>query len=201
MKKKKNLPWAEALALLKAGNKRFVEDKLSNTGRNNERRRELVNGQTPHSIILGCADSRVVPEVAFDAGLGEVFVVRPAGNVANKVSIASIEYAVAEIGVNLIVVMGHQSCGAVKATIETGSGSTGSENLDHLIKFIRPAVQGASVDKINEVVKRNAKLSAKSLCEKSKIIQKAVKCSDLKILTAYYHLTTGEIDFLDVPTT
>ena len=110
----------ESLSRIKEGNARFVADKLDGKLQDSSRRDSLVKGQQPYAIILGCADSRVVPELAFDAGLGELFTVRVAGNIANTSSIASIEYAVAHCGSKLIVVLGHQSCGAVTAAIAGG---------------------------------------------------------------------------------
>lgn len=99
----------EVLDRLHAGNKRFVADKLDGKLQDSSRRDSLTSGQSPYAIVLSCADSRVVPELAFDTGLGEIFVVRVAGNVANTSSIASIEYAVAHLGTPVIVVLGHQS--------------------------------------------------------------------------------------------
>ena len=131
--KKKNLSAEKALAKLKAGNKNFVADKLDGKLQNSSRRGELTGGQNPFAIILSCADSRVVPELAFDSGLGEIFVIRVAGNVANTSSIASIEYAVAHLGVNLIVVLGHESCGAVTAAL---AGGDNGYNLNHLLSHI-----------------------------------------------------------------
>jgi len=111
MSKIKNLSAEKALEKLKAGNKNFVSDKLEGNLQDAARRKSLASGQNPYAIILSCADSRVVPELAFDSGLGEIFVIRVAGNVANTSTTASIEYAVAHLGVKLIVVLGHESCG------------------------------------------------------------------------------------------
>ena len=110
----------ESLHRLKEGNNRFVQDKLDGKLQDSSRKTSLLGGQSPFAIILGCADSRVVPELAFDTGLGELFTVRVAGNIANTSSIASIEYAVAHLGAKLIVVLGHQNCGAVAAAIAGG---------------------------------------------------------------------------------
>ena len=127
----------KTLARLKAGNDRFVADKIDGKLQDSARRSELVSGQEPYAIILSCADSRVVPELAFDTGLGEIFVVRVAGNVANSSSMASIEYAVAHCGSKVIVVLGHQSCGAVGAAM---SGGDNGYNLNHLLSHIQPAL-------------------------------------------------------------
>jgi carbonic anhydrase len=182
------------LSRLKDGNERFVSDGLERKLQDKTRRVDLTSGQDPYAIILSCADSRVVPELAFDAGLGELFVVRVAGNVANSSSIASIEYAVAHIGTPVIVVLGHQSCGAVTAAI--GGGDNGY-NLNHLLSHISPAIHaceaGASV---TDVVKKNAEMTAKELVGRSSIIADAVKSGKLEIAPAYYNLDTGVVDFL-----
>ncbi len=178
-----------------SGNANFVADKLDGKFQDGSRRIELTTGQEPHTIVLSCADSRVVPELVFDSGLGELFVIRVAGNVANTSTIASIEYAVAHLGTEVIVVLGHQSCGAVTAAI--GGGDNGY-NLNHLLAHITPSIskapEGASV---NEVVKVNAKENAKALNNRSDIIGNAVKNGKLKIVSAYYNLDSGKVDFLD----
>lgn len=176
------------------GNVRFVADNLESKLQDSTRRNELTGGQAPYAIVLSCADSRVVPEQAFDTGLGELFTVRVAGNVANTSSTASIEYAVAHLGSKLIVVMGHQSCGAVTAAI--GGGDNGY-NLNHLLSHIAPAISasenGAAV---NDVVKKNAELTAQDLVNRSAIISDAVKSGSVKIVPAYYNLDSGKVDFL-----
>ena len=151
-----NLSWEEALERLKSGNANFVSDSLDGKLQNSSRRTELESGQHPFAIILSCADSRVVPELAFDTGLGEIFVIRVAGNTANTSSIASIEYAVAHLGVNLIVVLGHESCGAVTAVI---TGGDNGHNLNHLLAHITPAVAASDDPSVNAVVKVNANLT------------------------------------------
>lgn len=184
----------EVIDRLKAGNERFVADKLDGKLQNSSRREDLTGGQQPYAIILSCADSRVVPELAFDTGLGEIFVVRVAGNIANTSSIASIEYAVAHIGSPVIVVMGHESCGAVTAAL---SGGDNGYSLNHLLAHVAPALaatgEGASV---NDVVRKNAELTAQDLQDRSPIIRGAVEAGKLKILPAYYHLGSGEVEFL-----
>ena len=184
----------ESLERLKVGNARYVEDRLDGKLQNSARRDELVGGQQPYAIILGCADSRVVPELTFDSGLGELFTVRVAGNIANTSSMASIEYAVAHCGSKLIVVLGHQSCGAVTAAV---NGGDNGYNLNHLLAHITPAIaslaEGASV---NDVVKTNAKMTAIELCNRSSIINDAVSSGDVRIIPAYYNLDSGKVDFL-----
>ncbi len=185
---------AEIIDRLKAGNERFVEDKLDGKLQDSSRRDELTSGQAPYAIVLSCADSRVVPELAFDTGLGEIFVVRVAGNVANSSSIASIEYAVAHCGSTVIVVLGHQSCGAVTAAI--GGGDNGY-NINHLLAHITPAISAAGEGaEVNDVVKKNAQLTVEELKTRSSIIADAVDSGKVKVVPAYYNLDSGKVDFL-----
>lgn len=187
----KSVTSQSALTQLKSGNKRFVTDKPTHERQDRGRRKELEGGQHPFAIILSCADSRVIPELVFDTGLGELFVVRVAGNVANTSSIASIEYAVAHLGCKLIVVLGHESCGAVTAAIDGGDNGY---NLNHLLAHIGPAVSGTKGSKtVEKVVKTNAKLTVKELQNRSSIID---GCKGLKIVPAYYELGTGKVKFL-----
>lgn len=184
----------EIIERLKSGNQRFVADKLDGKLQNSSRREKLTSGQSPYAIVLSCADSRVVPELAFDAGLGELFVIRVAGNIANTSSIASIEYAVAHIGSSVIIVLGHQSCGAVTAAI---AGGDNGENLNHLLSHINPAIKASDANAdVNMIVKKNAELTASELINKSSIIKDAITNGKLKILPAYYHLDSGKVDFL-----
>ena len=184
----------ENIARLKEGNARFVEDLLEGKRQDSTRRDSLVGGQKPYAIILSCADSRVVPEFSFDSGLGELFVVRVAGNVANSSSIASIEYAVANLGSNLIVVMGHQNCGAVTAAVDGGDNGY---NLNHLLSHITPAI--SACDKgtpVNDIVKKNAELTVDELKNRSAIIREAITNGSVKVIPAYYNLESGKVDFI-----
>lgn len=184
----------EVMQRLKDGNQRFMADKLDGKLQDSQRRAALTGGQDPYAIILSCADSRVVPEFAFDTGLGELFVVRVAGNVANTSSIASMEYAVAHIGCSALVVMGHESCGAVTAAL---NGGNNGYNLNHLLTHITPAVAGKSDDcGVNEVVRSNASQTAADLLTRSDIIRNAVEDGKLQISPAYYHLGSGEVEWL-----
>ena len=188
------MTFQESLNRLKEGNARFVEDHLDGKLQDSARRYSLIGGQEPYAIILGCADSRVVPELAFDAGLGELFVVRVAGNVANSSSIASIEYAVVHCGSKLIVVLGHQSCGAVTAAV---TGGDNGYNLNHLLAHITPAIIASKKNAtVNEVVKKNAALTVVELKNRSSIIKDAVDSGKVNIVPAYYNLNTGKVDFL-----
>ena len=188
-----NLTANEALSRLKLGNSNFMENNLDGMIENSKRFDEIVLGQSPYAIILSCADSRVIPEVIFDTGLGEIFVVRVAGNIANASSMASIEYAVAHLGVNLIVVMGHENCGAVAAAI---AGGDNGPNLNHLVGHILPAVESCANKEINLVVRENAKKSAKDMVANSSIINDACQ-KDLRIVSAFYNLRSGKVEFLD----
>ena len=183
----------QVLERLKAGNERFVSDKLSGELQDSKRRSELTGGQWPWAIVLSCADSRVVPELAFDTGIGELFILRVAGNIANTDTIASIEYAVAHLKTEVIVVMGHESCGAVGAAL---AGGDNGYNLNHLLAQIEPAKAQASSGDVNTVVKKNAELSAKDLYDRSAIIKGAVDGGNLKIVSAFYNLGSGKVDFL-----
>ena len=185
----------EVIQRLKEGNERFMSDSLERKLQDQTRKTALVGGQNPYAIILSCADSRVVPELAFDSGLGEIFVVRVAGNVANSASIASIEYAVAHLGSPVIVVLGHQNCGAVTAAIQGGDNGY---NLNFLLSHVTPAVVAAGEGaEVNDVVRVNAEMTVKELQTRSPIISEAVSNGNLTIVPAYYNLSSGKIDFLD----
>jgi carbonic anhydrase len=181
-----------ALKELIDGNDKYVRD-IASEGMNSEERGGLVSGQEPYAIILSCADSRVVPEAIFDADLGEIFVIRVAGNIANMSSIASIEYAVAHLGTKLIAVMGHENCGAVTAAI---AGGDNGPNINHLCNHITPAIEASASSEVNDVVKVNAQLTAKELVSQSSIIEGALN-DGLKIVSAYYNLSSGKVDFIE----
>ncbi|MDT0676430.1 carbonic anhydrase [Autumnicola musiva] len=184
----------EVLNRLKKGNERFTADNKEGKLQDKSRREELTKGQSPYAIVLSCADSRVVPELAFDSGLGELFTVRVAGNVANSSSIASMEYAVAHLNTEIIVVMGHESCGAVTAAL---SGGDNGYNLNHLLSHIAPAISASGKDApVNDVVKKNAQLTAEELKTRSTIIREAAESGKVKIVPAYYNLDSGKVDFL-----
>ncbi|WP_339648312.1 carbonic anhydrase [uncultured Salegentibacter sp.] len=184
----------EVLNRLKDGNQRFTADKKEGKLQDKSRREELAKGQEPYAIVLSCADSRVVPELAFDTGLGELFTVRVAGNIANSSSIASMEYAVANLGTEIIVVMGHESCGAVTAAM---NGGDNGYNLNHLVSHIAPAIAASGKDApVNDVVKKNAQLTAEELKTRSTIIKDAADSGKVKIVPAYYNLDSGKVDFL-----
>ena len=171
----------------------LFQDKNKYKGHKSKRRAKLVDGQHPYAVILTCADSRLAPEIMFDARLGDLFVVRVAGNVANTCSIASVEYAVKYLKSQLVVVLGHESCGAVGAAL---SGEDYGHNLNMLIAHLKTAITrtcGKNKDvHLRRAIKKNAKLTAKYLKTRSPIIAKAKP----KIVPAYYHLKSGKVDFL-----
>ena len=182
---------ASALSKLKAGNKRFVSEKQEFGNLDKSRRGDTTDGQDPFAIVLSCADSRVLPEMVFDVGIGDIFVCRVAGNIANTCSIASIEYAVANLGTKLIVVLGHESCGAVGAALQNVDCG---HNLNTLLAHLKPAVDAtAGRNTVDKVVKQNAKMTATELKARSTIIGKA---KGLKIAPAFYNLSNGKVDFL-----
>jgi len=181
-----------ALEQLKQGNYRFVNNSPIAAGRDVARARELAGGQQPFAAILCCADSRVPPELIFDTGIGDLFVVRVAGNVANASSIGSIEFAVAELGVRLVVVMGHQSCGAVNAAC---AGVSVSPALDHIVTHIAPAVEAIESRDVDTVARANCTINADRLTAESEILTDAVKHSGLGIESAFYSFDTGEVEF------
>lgn len=183
---------------LMEGNKRFVEGKHT-TPQLVSMRQGLVAGQKPKAIILGCADSRVPPELLFDKNLGEIFVVRDAGNIADPVGLGSIEYAVEHLHVNLIVVLGHESCGAVAAAVSGEEMPT--KNLQAIVDRIQPALEGSSTCPIGgkanfDCVKLNVERSAEDVIKQSPIIKEAVK-EGLTVVKAVYKLDTGEVTRLN----
>ncbi len=154
-------------------------------------RAALAAGQAPAAVVLGCADSRTTPERLFGTDLGELFVIRVAGNVADPSSIASAEYAVAHLGVRLIVVLAHERCGAVGAAI---AGGDAGRNLNQLLAYIKPAIPDDGPVNADEVARRNARLQAERLVSDSEILRRAVAEDGLVIRTAFYHFSTGEVE-------
>ncbi|MBP9679844.1 MAG: carbonic anhydrase [Bacteriovorax sp.] len=190
----------QSLDFLKKGNRRFFQAHLSNAGIGKKDREKLVSGQKPHAIILSCSDSRVPPEIVFDQKLGEIFVVRTAGQSLGASAIASIEYAVSHLGSNLIVVMGHESCGAVKAALETlKGGDAGSLWLNQLVKDLHPHLKRFSelsrTDGVLVESWANVEGVARDLIERSEIIRKLVESKEVRIQNALYHLGTGEVEW------
>ncbi|AUN98108.1 carbonic anhydrase [Bacteriovorax stolpii] len=189
-----------ALRYLVNGNKRFVGKQFRNDGVSTKDIQKLASGQKPHAIVLSCSDSRVPPEVLFDQKLGEIFVIRTAGQAIDSSVLASIEYAVSHLGTNLIVVMGHESCGAVKAALSTlNGGDAGSPSLNKLVGDIHPRLKRfsrlpASANVVDESWS-NVEGVAADLTTRSEIIQSAVESGELHIEKALYHLGSGVVDW------
>lgn len=185
----------EVWANLMAGNKRFVSGSPKSRDLVSLRKK-LASGQAPNVIILSCSDSRVGPELIFDQSLGDIFVVRTAGNVADPVALGSIEYAVDHIHSPLLVVLGHQKCGAVSAACS--GEKMPSANLDAIMKKIDPAVSQArahatSDELIEAAIKENVHQSAQDVLANSEIVRNAVKAHKLTVIEAEYQFDTGEV--------
>ena len=188
----------DALRRLSSGDKRFVagNSEEPHGAALIERRHTLAKDQKPFAVIVSCSDSRVPPELVFDVSLGDIFVVRTAGEVVDAVALGSIEYAVEHLGTRLIVVMGHQRCGAVSAAV---SGATETGDIPNILKAIAPAVEetkGQSGDRIDNAVRANARDIAKHLQSAGPIVAPLVKTGELKIIAAYYSLDTGQVELL-----
>ena len=185
----------QAFRKLIYGNMRYVTERYAHVNIDHVRRWELAKDQYPFAVILGCSDSRVPPEIIFDQGLGDLFVVRTAGQAVDSVTLGSVEYAVNVLGVRLIVVLGHQDCGAVKAAV-TGNPVPGQ--IAAVVKAIQPAVQIAQTEcgnlLLNAIVD-NIYLGVDKLSA-SPLLGRAVSTDGLKILGAIYCITTGEVIFL-----
>lgn len=190
-----------ALRWLKNGNKRYLNQTWRKDGKLPADREKLAAGQHPHTIVLSCSDSRVPPEHIFDQGLGEIFVIRVAGEALDSSVIASIEYAVEHLGTRNIVVMGHTSCGAVKVSIGWKPGeSAGSDSLDKLVADIKPRISSsrmpASMDKdLAHASTQNAVGVARDLAKRSHILGEKLNAGQIRITPALYHIDTGVVDF------
>lgn len=196
-----NLTATEALQRLREGNHRFVENRATHPRGDGARRDELVSGQKPYCIVLGCADSRVAPELVFDEGLGDLFVVRVAGNFADDAVLGSIEYAVAHLGVNLVVVLGHQSCGAVNAALANvdAEGPVTHDHIDALINAIRPSVLEARDSGEDDLLMRSIHQNAKNVASaisQSEPTLRSFGDAGLQVVPAYYSLEDGSVRFL-----
>lgn len=188
-------PADQALQELKVGNDHHANHRYRHPHETPKRQRELAAGQNPHAIVLGCADSRVPPEIIFDQGLGDLFTVRVAGNVAGVNELASIEYAVEHLHTPLLVVMGHQKCGAVSAAVEGGEAGG---HLPDLIKAIQPAVdkaKGMPGDAIENAVRNNVEMVVKKL-RSEPVLAPFVKQGKLRVVGAVYSLDSGKVTWL-----
>ena len=198
----------EALERLRQGNRRFVADRGGHSPTLSiARRDELVAGQEPFAIILGCSDSRVPAEIVFDQGLGDLFVIRVAGNIVAPSQVGSIEFAADVFGTRLVVVMGHSQCGAVTATLQQleQPQQSRSPNLRSIVDRIRPAVETLREsnphldpsDLLHHAVRANIRASADHLRHGSQVLETLIDRDDLLVVGAEYSLETGEVDFFD----
>ena len=200
--KKTTLTADEALALLKEGNSKSLTDSPVRAVQGRERRLEIARGQTPFAVLVSCSDSRVPPEVLFGRGLGELFIVRNAGNTVDTVALGSIEYAIAVLGVPLIVVLGHERCGAVDAALSVVEKNTvfpGS--LNQMIEPILPAAllarsSGAKGEALlDAAVRENIRRVVNRIKNSEPVLMNPIKTGKVKVVGARYDLDDGEVDF------
>jgi carbonic anhydrase len=202
------MPAAEALACLKAGNRRFAAGTIGH-GAPAMRPAEAAGEQRPHAIILGCSDSRVPAEIVFDQGLGDLFVIRVAGNIVASSQIGSVEFAATKFGTRLVVVLGHTECGAVLAAVEQLQApyESRSRNLRSIVDFVRPSVEeclqvGAGDDQatlVRKAVRANINASVRALQHGSEILEELIDKEGLMIVGAEYCLQSGCVEFFTDP--
>ncbi|HUI28021.1 MAG TPA: carbonic anhydrase [Candidatus Kryptonia bacterium] len=198
----------QALERLREGNRRFVSDVRSHNALTSQtRRRELTAGQEPFAIILGCSDSRVPAEIVFDQGLGDLFVIRVAGNIVAPSQVGSVEFAAERYRTRLIVVLGHSQCGAILATLEElgRPAESQSRNLRSIVDRIRPSVEGLLATElehdpealVRQAVRANIRASADHLRHGSEVLEQLIQKDGLLVVGAEYSLETGVVDFFD----
>ncbi len=203
-----NLAAEEALERLREGNERFVStERTPGALHDRDRMTALLRGQHPFAVILGCADSRVPAEIVFDQGLGDLFVIRVAGNVVAPSLIGSVEFAAVEFGTRLVVVLGHSHCGAVQATIADlrQPAGEGSQNLRSIVDRVRPAIEPLFATDLandperleNESVRANVRASVQQLRAGSEILERMIASDGLRIVGAEYWLESGRVEFLE----
>lgn len=191
-----HLTGEQALERLLTGNKRFVRYGMLHPNRTQHRRQEILAGQHPFAVILGCSDSRVPPEIIFDQGLGDIFVIRVAGNILSDVVLGSIEFAVQNFESRLIVVLGHSDCGAVKAAM---AGNKLSGHLSSITSAIQPAVDSVknfAGDKTEQAIRTNALNMAKQIRKATPILSEHAENGSLEVVASQFHLQTGLVEML-----
>jgi len=202
------VPAPEALDRLREGNLRFASNlRGSDAFLINPRRSELPTGQQPFAIILGCSDSRVPAEIVFDQGLGDLFVIRVAGNIVAPSQVGSVEFAAARYDTRLVVVLGHSQCGAVVATLEELQRPTEnqSRNLRAIVDRVRPSVEGLLATDlrhdlealVTQGVRANIRASVNQLRHGSQVLEQLIQDDGLRVVGAEYSLETGVVEFLD----
>lgn len=193
-----NLTPAQAYKKFFEGNERFIQGNLSHPRQNVEHRAEIAQGQTPFAALFGCSDSRLSAEIIFDVGLGDLFVVRNAGQVIAETILGSLEYSVEVLQVPLIVVLGHDSCGAIQATIASSEGTlvTKGEFIQNLVLRIEPTVQAAKqagTDSIDAITALHIKATVQELISRSTLIDSTVRSGKLAVVGATYQLSLGKV--------
>ena len=204
--KKPTVDPAEALARLRAGNECFVANVRSVDALASQARRDdLVHGQSPFAIVLSCSDSRAPSELLFDCGLGDLFVVRVAGNVVAPSIVGSVEFAAEAFGTGLVVVMGHTRCGAIKATLDVlAGGGVASENVRDIVERIAPSTaeivkgQERTPELFRRATRANVRASVGHLRHGSRVLEQRVADGVLRIVGAEYELETGKVEFFDL---
>jgi carbonic anhydrase len=192
-----NATSAQAKKLLIEGNARFAEGRTQHPRQNPERRAELSGSQHPIAVIVGCADSRTGPEILFDQGLGDLFVVRQAGNVVDDHALGSIEYAVEHLHTPLVVVLGHERCGAVSAARDTVAANAHADgHIESLVASIRPAVEATVGQDAEATCRANVRNVVKALRSSQPILRHMAEEGTIEIVGAYYDLDTGTVTFL-----
>ena len=191
---------AQALKDLLAGNQRFVSGEVKHPNQDAERRADLASGQNPFATLFGCGDSRLAAEVIFDQGLGDMFVVRTAGHVVESAVLGSIEYAVVELGTPLVVVLGHDSCGAVTAAKDSlEKGELPGGYIRNLVEPILPSVIAPHLPEdasVNDMVREHTRQTSARILEQSHLIAQAVKDNRTAVLGMFYHLAGGEVEIV-----
>lgn len=192
----------EALKLLKEGNARFYSHKAKHIHQTTQTLESLTKGQSPMAVIVGCSDSRVPPEIVFDQGLGDLFVIRTAGNVLADFEDGSIEYAVGHLGTPLVVVMGHESCGAIGAFVQHADDDDVEGHIADIVKSIKSEDEQAEIlkdrkDMLHRAVKANVKHGVEHLRHVDSILSKKYEKGEIDIVGAVYDINTGKVEFLD----
>jgi len=201
------IPAREALDRLREGNRRFESGAGGDGLTSQTRRSELAAGQEPFAIILGCSDSRVPAEIVFDQGLGDLFVIRVAGNIVAPSQIGSVEFAAERYGTRLVVVLGHSRCGAILATLEelTQPGEKQSRNLRSIVDRVRPSVEALLATEVRhdhealvrQAVRANVRASVEHLRHGSEILEQLIQERGLLVVGGEYSLETGIVEFFD----
>lgn len=192
----------EAIRALKAGNARFFGGQAKRPEMSAAERRSQILGQTPFGVVLSCSDSRVPTEIIFDQGLGDLFITRVAGNVVDRTTLGSIEYAIGHLKTHVVVVMGHEGCGAVKAALlPAAERARETENIRFLLDQIAPAVAKLPAirdekAKMREAVISNVRVQVQAL-KKVKFVQDAITSKKIAVIGAFYEITSGSVDFLE----